>query len=202
MRRMLILVEGPTEQAFVSRLLTPYLYSSAGILVSAPCIETSRDKARGRSFRGGHAGRYDLIRRHVRLLLSSDPAAYVSSMFDFYGLPDDFPGIAESVGGDCFHRACRLEQHFADDIGDLRFLPNLIIHEFEGLLFSSPEAIAEALMRSELIDSLRVINEKFQSPEEINDSPETAVAFQSPSQAGCIKRGTSGVPESRSGGDP
>lgn len=171
MKRLRILVEGPTEQAFVGDLLAPHL-CDFGLDVSAPCIETSRDRATGRTFRGGHARRYEFIQRHVRHLLSSDRSAQVTTMFDLYGLPGDFPGMEQAPRSPCFARAGALERSFAEDIADPRFIPNLIVHEFEALLFTLPEAIDEALP-GRMLD-LQRIAQAFSSPEEINDSPATA----------------------------
>ncbi len=55
-----------------------------------------------------------------------------------------------------------------------RFVPYVVLHEFEGLLFSDCAAFAEGIYRPELTGKLQAIRDGFESPEEINDSPETA----------------------------
>ena len=55
---------------------------------------------------------------------------------------------------------------------DVRFIPNIAIHEFETLLFSDPEILAYHLdIKQAEID--KILN-KFGEPERINDSPQTA----------------------------
>lgn len=55
-----------------------------------------------------------------------------------------------------------------------RFVPFVTMHEFEALLFSDCEAFARALAMPNLTERLRDIRNQFESPEHINDSPETA----------------------------
>jgi hypothetical protein len=172
MRRLLLLAEGKTELAFVRNLLTPHLLRF-DIAASSTCIETRRDRAKGRTYRGGHGGRYAPIQKHVRNLLQSKPDA-VTTLLDYYAIPDDFPGYSSLPQGTCFERAAHLEQAFSADIGDPRFIPNLIVHEFEALLFTSPELIADEFIEAPGLIELRGIACAFASPEEINDSPETA----------------------------
>ena len=54
-----------------------------------------------------------------------------------------------------------------------RLIPYVQMHEFEALLFSDPKTLAGGL---ELADDvpIRHIRDQFKSPEEINDSPQTA----------------------------
>ncbi len=66
----------------------------------------------------------------------------------------------------------------SDTLGDRfdqrRFLPFVIMHEFEGLLFSDCEKFAKGIYRPELAAGFQEIRDMFSSPEEINDSPLTA----------------------------
>ena len=55
-----------------------------------------------------------------------------------------------------------------------RFIPYVMMHEFEGLLFSDCERFGRGIGRPELIPQLQAIRDEFDSPEEINDSPITA----------------------------
>lgn len=169
----MILCEGQTEERFVKDLLSCHL-GQRGLPVSATLICTKRDAGR-RAFRGGHAGRYELIRNDLLRFLKSDNGLWVTTLLDYYGLPSDFPGQGCMPAGDCFRRVCHLEDAFGRDIGyPERFLPNLVLHEFEGLLFTDPEAIQAALPGEDLLADLQAIARSFDSPEEINDSPQTA----------------------------
>ena len=55
-----------------------------------------------------------------------------------------------------------------------RFVPFVMFHEFEALLFSDCRAFAEAIGRPSLSAPFREIRDEFSSPEEINDSQTTA----------------------------
>jgi hypothetical protein len=53
------------------------------------------------------------------------------------------------------------------------FIPYVMIHEFESLLFSDCLAFAVSLGQPQLADKFQEIRDQYDSPEEINDSLET-----------------------------
>jgi hypothetical protein len=55
-----------------------------------------------------------------------------------------------------------------------RFVPFVVTHEFEGLLISDCAAFSRGIGRSELEAAFRKIRDQFATPEQINDSPNTA----------------------------
>jgi len=55
-----------------------------------------------------------------------------------------------------------------------RFVPFVVMHEFEGLLFSDCAAFSRGIGREDLEVSLREIRSAFTTPEDINDSPVSA----------------------------
>lgn len=55
-----------------------------------------------------------------------------------------------------------------------RFLPFVVMHEFEGLLFSDCDAFARGVGRADLANVLHGIRDRFDTPEDINDSSITA----------------------------
>jgi hypothetical protein len=55
-----------------------------------------------------------------------------------------------------------------------RFVPFVVMHEFEGLLFSDCAAFSRGIDRPDLESSFRQIRHQFRTPEEINDSPVNA----------------------------
>ncbi len=57
---------------------------------------------------------------------------------------------------------------------DLRFLPYLQLHEYEGLLFSDPAAFAAGIRQQHLAARFQAIRAAFPTPEDINDDPNTA----------------------------
>jgi len=104
-------------------------------------------------------------------------------MVDYYGLPqtgnDAWPGRPEAgrltfpKKGSCVQDA--LLKDLVADLDDLRrFVPFVMMHEFEGLLFSDCSALSSVLGRPELRKQFEEIRAKFATPEEINDSPQNA----------------------------
>jgi hypothetical protein len=76
----------------------------------------------------------------------------------------------------CVESAIRddLTTEMGDSFETSRFVPFVVMHEFEGLLFSDCTAFSRSICRSELEAALREIRERVVNPEEINDSPDTA----------------------------
>jgi hypothetical protein len=174
MIRLNLIVEGATEETFVRDLLGPYL-AGLGVFVSARSVESGR---RGATIHRGGMTSYDKAKKDLRRWLAQDDAAFLSTMFDLYALPRDFPAFAESrLRADPYERVAVLEEAFFQDIGDRRFIPYIQLHEFEGLLFSGVEVIDEALrivQKESQLEGLRQIRFSFQTPEHINDGAETA----------------------------
>jgi len=55
-----------------------------------------------------------------------------------------------------------------------RFIPYVVMHEFEGLLFSDCTKLGSGIGRPDLVPHFQKIRDSFTTPEEINDSSETA----------------------------
>lgn len=55
-----------------------------------------------------------------------------------------------------------------------RFVPYVMLHEFEAMLFSDCARFAAGIGLPELAPKFRAIRDRFGSPEEIDDSPESA----------------------------
>jgi hypothetical protein len=61
------------------------------------------------------------------------------------------------------------------EIGDARrFVPFVVMHEFEGLLFSDCAGLSRGIGRPHLAADLQKVRDQFLSPEDIDDSPLTA----------------------------
>lgn len=169
MIRLYIFVEGQTEETFVQELLVPY-YANKQIYMTPILAETSR----------GHKGgivNYDRIRNQLTKLCRQDSSAQVTTMIDLYGLPTNFPGMnaqtfpKQSGGHD---QAKFLEERLANSINEPNFIPNLLVHEYEALLFSEPNKFKDWLDETAPVDTLEAIANSFDSPEHINNSPHTA----------------------------
>jgi len=171
MNRILVLVEGPTEEAFIKYVLRPY-FSSKNIWL-IPIVITTKKVKRGPDFKGGIPG-YDKVKNELRRLLNDSAATLITTMFDYYGLPSSFPGREKPIGSNPLEKVQYVEKSFAHDVNHTRFLPYLSLHEFEALLFSDPAMIAKSMIKPESGPNIISIRQSFNSPEDINDNPRTA----------------------------
>lgn len=169
MNRLYLVVEGQTEETFVRELLAPH-YARNGLFITPIIVRTSP------GHKGGVTG-YGKVKVQLNRLCKQDRHANVSTLFDLYGLPSDFPGknlAGFPSTGTGEQKAVFLEARLAEDINEPNFVPNLMVHEFESLLFVKPEAFGYWVDSRELVDSLAAIASAHETPEHINDSPQTA----------------------------
>ena len=95
MKTIYIYCEGPTEESFINTVLYPYFFA-LGIYVRPIVCETRRDA--NRKYRGG-VSRYAKIKSELMILCKSHPHEYVTTMFDYYAMPSDTPGIEALIPG-------------------------------------------------------------------------------------------------------
>ena len=178
MPRLLVHVEGQTEESFVNGVLAPYLYSLGYTNVSARLIGNARQRSRRGGIRPWHSVRNDILNH-----LTSDQDTFATTMVDYYGLPFTWPGREQAAHKKTLkERAASVEQALLEDVSSSlggpfdrrRFIPYVVMHEFEGLLFSDPERFARGIGRPDLSAELQAVRGEFGTPEEINDSPDTA----------------------------
>ena len=138
MTRLHVIVEGQTEEGFVKGLLAPHLQRHS--VYANVILVPNRPGARQRKHRGG-LGSFGALRKIIERKLYGDTTAYTTTMFDYYGLPKDFPGLS-SDDLPYSTRVNRIEQELALTFDESpRFIPYLQVHEFEALLFSDVEAL-------------------------------------------------------------
>ncbi|WHZ16799.1 MAG: hypothetical protein OJF52_003649 [Nitrospira sp.] len=171
MARVLVLVEGQTEETFVRDVLSPHL-ADHNVFIRAT-LATNKKVKFGPTFRGGVTS-YPKIKRDVQLLLMDTSASLVTTMIDFYGLPSDFPGYGSIPAGSCHKKVAHLERAFNVDIGNSRFRPYLQTHEYEAFLFVSPEDTARVFADQRKARNVRAVLDQFETAEDINDNPSTA----------------------------
>ena len=175
MRRLHITAEGQTEEAFVNRTLKQHL-AIYGVYSDVRCVLTSRRN--GKNFRGGMTNyakaKNDIVRWMREELYNTDVA--FTTMFDYYGLPEDFPGYTEAQKlQNPYQKVAIIEQALAKDIDDQRFIPYIQLHEFETLLFVNPKKFEiEYFYNLDGIATLQAIAESFGNPELIDQGEETA----------------------------
>ena len=175
MTRLLVLVEGETEENFVNEVLAPHLRNFGYVQTGARLLGNARQRSRRGGIRAWSSARTDL-ERHLR----QDREAVVALMVDYYALPQSgpraWPGRAASANADAVEAALRecIACAMGGGFDRGRFLPLVMMHEFEAMLFSNCEAFGKAIGRCDIIPDLKAIRDSFPNPEAIDDSPETA----------------------------
>jgi len=170
MKRISIIVEGPTEQVFCENILQPY-FNLKDIYLYPSLIKKSK----------GGMVHWSNIKKQIENYLRHDKNVYVSTMLDFYGIYDkhNFPGWINSKSFvDKYERKTIVEDSMKEEIEESlrrRFVPYLQLHEFEGLLFSDVDVFKEIYDDEDFNDYdylIETIN-MFPNPEMINDGKET-----------------------------
>lgn len=173
MKRVHIICEGQTEETFVNELLAGHLVGFGVLPVAAKVGKP------------GHKGGLVSTKRmlyDIRLRLTGDPSAYCTTFFDFYGLDPNFAGRKTALKKTTIaDKATVVEVALMKKVAEAtdedtvrRFIPYVQMYEFEGLLFSDPTKLATGLSVVDLEDDFIKVRHGFASPEEINDSRETA----------------------------
>lgn len=171
-KRALVLVEGQTEERFVKDVLAPSFWSRGLYLI--PTLLVTKRVKQGPQFKGGITS-YSKFRNDLERLLHGAGSALVTTLLDYYGLPNDFPGMTSRPPSASIHRVQHVERAIMIDIGNPKnFLPFLALHEFEAWLFSRVDILPQVLTESEKCGQFAAIRAMFASPEDINDNPDSA----------------------------
>jgi len=165
-----ILVEGFTEETFVRGVLNPY-FSQKSIRLTPIVVSTKRIKS-GRKFKGG-VSNYRKIKKDVMRLLHDSSVIAVTTMFDFYGIPDDFPGKTSMSNDEGKKNVKYLERSFSQDINNSKFIPFLTLHEFETFVFTSPEEFDKVFPGCKISSKIEDIKRVFRTPEDIDEGVTT-----------------------------
>ena len=163
MTRVCIVCEGPTEASFIQQCLAPYL-APAGVYAYGSIIQAPSGRHKG--------GRVtiDRLARHM----SHEYHAFdcLTTLVDFYGFKDrDGRSRAETE-----HAILEKTRALTTDLDARYVLPYVQLHEFEGLLFTDPAAFewVQDGWSEDVHQALTSVASAFETPELINDSPETA----------------------------
>jgi hypothetical protein len=179
--RLLVHVEGPTEETFVNEVLRPHLLGRGYASVAARLVGNARLRSRRGGIRAWPSVKSDILRH-----LKEDLGCAATTMVDYYRLPAvgerAWPKRADGAQKATSEKASLVEEALRSEIvtamgssfNSTRFVPFVTMHEFEGLLFSECQAFAKAISRADLASELAKIREGFETPEDINDSEATA----------------------------
>ena len=163
MIRLAISVEGRTEEEFVKGVLAEYLRTRG--VEPVPIL---LGRARGGSG-GGNISIERLASEIAKLYWNFD---IVTSLVDFYGFRGKGDRTVEELEGE-LNRAIRTR--ISNNWDHRKVTPYVQKYEFEGLLFSNVDAFSSLTGATDaLVEELGKIRAKFPTPEDINDSSDTA----------------------------
>jgi hypothetical protein len=176
MKRVSVICEGPSEEVFIEEMLAPH-FATLKICLVPRMISTSPGK------KGGGLN-YDRVKKFLHTTLLQDKNVFVTTLFDLYGLSNQFPAYQEAqkkneladklkMLNDALHAdiiasaKCRAE----------RFIPYIQPYEFEALFFSDVDQLVTVernWQKSAFV--LHEIRKAVDTPEHINNSKETKPA--------------------------
>lgn len=173
MTEVIIVGEGQTEEVFIKEILGPALVKN-DIVVHPRLIGTSR-------YSKGGSLKAQRVLRFLRNTLRERQDTYVTTFFDLYALPSDFPGLSvAAIPPDPLDRTATVEADFHTKViqeagcHPERFLPHIQPYEFESLLFSDTGRFAETEPEwTRFVGQLETARRAAASPEHINDGPDT-----------------------------
>lgn len=174
MKRVLILVEGQTEEDFVNDVLNEHLRTK-GVNLTPTLVTTKR--VSGKSHFKGGVSSYGKVKFNILQLLKDTDATMVTTMIDYCRLSGKgFPGSENPSHRrptriSLMERVRALEVAWKNDIDNNRFSPYFAVHEFESLLFASPHHIVKNFpeIPATATQDFEAIRAKFPSPEYINN---------------------------------
>jgi hypothetical protein len=180
MARLLVHLEGQTEEDFVNEILRDHLLSKGYEHVSARIMGNARLRRRRGGIRPWPSAKRDIVAH-----LKEDPGCIATTMVDYYGLPQKGEGAwpgRKAAAAKTSKKAETVEHALFEEVVQAmggsferqRFLPFVIMHEFEGLLFSDCRSFSRGIGRPGLEPDLQKIRNAFETPEDINDSELTA----------------------------
>ena len=171
MKRLIMICEGPTEQAFTKANLQVH-FMNKGIYLQTPLKKASR----------GGIVKWNKLKVQVETHLKAEKDAMVTTFIDYYGMyaKFQFPGWDEAHNSRDKNLCLDLlEKSMLLDIDENlrpRFIPYLQLHEFEGLLFNDISIFTNQIPPGDLVglDELKETFAQYDNPEMINNDRETA----------------------------
>lgn len=165
-----VIVEGKSELLFVNQILGPY-------------FNNLNKKIRGILHGKDGGNQFSVAEKDIGTYLEEQNNTYISTMYDFYGIDLKWPGKQEVGQKPSLTTLQKVEiienetqraviHYYPDYEVENRFIPYISMHEYEALLFSDEEKLAEGINVNRSI--IQQITDQYNNPEEINDGEETA----------------------------
>ena len=176
MKLLNIFCEGATEQGFCKQVLSPHLFPSGDGVIHTLAVG---EKDHHHLYGLGGRTKYARVRKFILNTIKqrAKKNVYFSTLFDVYGLPNDFPGKGVNVrdAANPTRYAAALEMAFQDDINCFHFIAHLQLHEYETMLFADPEGFRISFENCAAeIQRLKEISSSEPTIEHINDGRDSA----------------------------
>lgn len=170
MRNLYFIVEGETEEAFVKRLLVPYLYGR-GLVCHIQAFTVFMSG-------GGHGhNNTEHFLNTITPVLYYAGEPVITSLLDFFRFPRKQPAFAACAAhATAAAQAACLQTALFEAVQHIRpyprFIPYLQLHEFEALLFA--DDAGHELHHPKIRAEVAAVIAAHPSPEDINSHPEHA----------------------------
>ena len=177
MKRIYVVTEGQAETMFVKHVLYPFFYEYEKEVIPTTVL-TKTDESRGRMYKGGISC-FSKADKTIKLDIGyaiKDTDVFVTTMFDFYGLPKDTPGFEVAMQKkDPYEKVANIESAMQDFEKPIRpfYFPYIQLHEFEALIFSDIQRLEEEYFDFDL-KPLKDCMRHNPNPELINNGLKTA----------------------------
>lgn len=194
-----IVVEGPSERNFIKSIVAPNL-GMLGIFVMPSVVGKAGHK-------GGNV-KFERVFTDIENYLKQRDDTVVSTMVDYFRLDTNWPGMdeirrrlntGETIPLD--EKSQILQQATFEEVKSKlphiaqledRFIPYIQMHEFEALLFSDAEILADKM--GIVLRSLQSVVDEYDSPEHINTDPTKAPSKRIEQLAGKYKKVCQSLP--------
>lgn len=186
MSKIVFICEGASEKLLVERILIPY-FNNNGLsnTLEAEQLGFHNPNCLG----AGGCVSYERLKIDLNCIMQNNPDAYVTTIFDYYALKGIWPGQTQTTSAaiTSHEKAQAFESAVWNDLimsftqHNIRnqFIPNFLMHELEGLLFTDPAKITKVTGARTVTAHLQGILQQFNDkPEDINDSRITAPSIR------------------------
>ncbi|WP_322748625.1 MULTISPECIES: DUF4276 family protein [unclassified Frankia] len=171
MRSLYLLAEGHTEFVIIDQVLEPFLVA-AGFHVRKSII-TTRRMASGPAKRGGVTS-WNRLENEIRRVLQDPTIDVVTTMIDYYGLPQDAPGMSTRPDASAHEGVTYVETEIERKIGDPRFVPHVVLHEIESWILAAAPQLGDLVGDSRVARRLARIVDDHGGPELVDNGVTTA----------------------------
>lgn len=167
MKRLVFIVEGDTEVAFIHKRMIPYLMNRGyHTAMNAQKITTNRQL-----HKKGSVVNFEYLSNEVKRV-AAQKNVLITTLLDFFRLPVTFPCYTTDS-----HKISDIEQAVRRGVEGVDvsiFYPYIQRHELEALMYTSMDGFEIVCDEKKELDQLRAIVDGYQTPEDINSGAETS----------------------------